>query len=228
MNAKRCYFQGCQEEPVTKEHIPPKAFFPTGKRDNLLTVRSCKAHNNEKSGDDLYVLAQICLNASPANESREIFRKTVLPQLGFNEARLGKMLVRDAVPLPRGAVVYKVDGDRFDRFFTALSCGIVYKSAKDSLPAEYSIKHVYHNLHIEGLSPERDKLHGVLAKMYHEGHMNALEVLDFGQVETLNETVYSARIFGHPGFGGSITVAHRFFGVFRVTSMLSRVWEANS
>jgi hypothetical protein len=225
VSRKRCYFQGCQENAVTKEHVPPKAFFPQGKRDNLLTVSSCEAHNNAKSGDDLYVLAQICMNTSPANESREIFFKTVLPQLGFNEARLGKMIVQDAIPLPGGAVVYRVDGERFDRFFTALSCGIIYKSAKDSLPAGYSIAHVYHSLHAENPSPKQERLHDLLARMYHEGGMDAVDILDFGQVETINETVYTARVFGVPNFGGSITVAHQFFGTFRVTSMLSRVWS---
>lgn len=44
--------------------IPPKAFFPEGERDQLLTVRSCPHHNNAKSNDDLYVLAHICMNAS--------------------------------------------------------------------------------------------------------------------------------------------------------------------
>ena len=132
---KRCYFQGCQEPAVTKEHIPPKAFFPEGKRTNLLTVGSCTAHNNQKSGDDLYVLAHICMNASPANESRDIFRDTVLPQLGYNEDKLGKMIVKDAVRLPGGPTAYRVDIARFERFFSALACGIVYKAAKQSLPA---------------------------------------------------------------------------------------------
>ena len=45
--------------------------------------------------------------------------------------------------------------------------------------------------------------------------------LDFGQVNTANTTVYSARLFGVSDFNSSITVAHHFFGRFRVTSMLS-------
>jgi len=43
-----------------------------------------------------------------------------------------------------------------------------------------------------------------------------LGVLNFGQAETLNETIYSARIFGFPDFGSSITVVHRVLGTFRV------------
>ena len=104
----KCYFQGCVNEGVTKEHIPPKAFFPIGEKEQLLTVKSCKEHNNAKSKDDLYVLAQICMNASPSNRAREIFLDKILPQLDFNNSALGKKLAKDSVRLPNGAVKYQV------------------------------------------------------------------------------------------------------------------------
>jgi hypothetical protein len=53
-----CYYQLCTRNPDTKEHIPPKSFFPIDQRNQLLTVPSCEEHNNEKSSDDTYVLAQ--------------------------------------------------------------------------------------------------------------------------------------------------------------------------
>ncbi len=37
-----CYFQGCIKQGETREHIPPKAFFPEDQREQLLTVKSCK------------------------------------------------------------------------------------------------------------------------------------------------------------------------------------------
>jgi hypothetical protein len=49
-----------------------------------------------------------------------------------------------------------------------------------------------------------------------------MAVLDFGRVRALNTSVYSVKVFGIPGFKSSITIAHDFFGVFRVTSMLTR------
>jgi hypothetical protein len=50
-----------------------------------------------------------------------------------------------------------------------------------------------------------------------------MEVLNFGHVNARNATVYSVKIFGIPGFQSSITVVHEFYGVFRVTSMLTRI-----
>jgi hypothetical protein len=98
-----CYFKGCTEKGTTKEHIPPRSFFPEGEREQLLTVKSCKAHNNDKSTNDLYVLAQICMNASPSNRAREVFQERVLPQLSHNNHALRRMLLKDSRQLPGGA-----------------------------------------------------------------------------------------------------------------------------
>lgn len=50
-----CYF--CGGEVTGVEHIPPRSFFPKGKRNNLITVDSCDIHNQEKSKEDEYIRA---------------------------------------------------------------------------------------------------------------------------------------------------------------------------
>lgn len=215
---KPCYFQGCPERGTTREHIPAKSFFPIDQRNQLMTVRSCKQHNNEKSSDDMYVLAHICLNTSPRNRSREIFLERVVPQLGYNDDALKKMLSKDAEALPVGAVRYRVDTRRFDRFFSALSYGIVYKACGTPLPAGYMTAHIYHNFLEAAASPDQRGIEEMLLNFYSGEPMR---ILDFGRVNTMNETVYSAKVFGVPGFKGSITVRHRFYGFFQVTSMLT-------
>lgn len=107
-----CYYQGCTSKGTTKEHIPPKAFFPEGERDQLLTVRSCPHHNNAKSNDDLYVLAHICMNASPSNRAREVWEAKVVPQLSFNGDKFREMLAAGAKPNSDG-VKYPVNKRRF-------------------------------------------------------------------------------------------------------------------
>ena len=215
---KNCYYQGCGEIGTTKEHIPPKSFFPDDQRNQLLTVSSCPAHNNSKSNDDTYVLAQICMNASPANRAREIFVERILPQLEFNGEALRKMLVKGAVPIGNGAVKYKVDAPRLDAFFSALSFGIVRKACNSPLPSHYEVGHIYHNLVHDGLTEEERVLHESIAKFYSGTAMSGFDV---GTVRTLNSSVYSVRLFGLPEFKSSITVVHEFFGTFKVTSMLS-------
>jgi hypothetical protein len=93
-----CYYQGCTQRGTTKEHIPPKSFFPKDQRNQLLTVPSCELHNNAKSSDDIYVLAHICLNSSQSNQSRDVFIERVVPQLDFNSDALRKTLVAGSIP----------------------------------------------------------------------------------------------------------------------------------
>jgi hypothetical protein len=214
-----CYYQGCTHSGTTKEHVPPKSFFPKDQRNQLLTVTSCELHNTAKSSDDIYVLAQICMNASPSNRSREIFLDRVLPQLDYNGEALRKTLAAGAVPLEAGAFEYKVDIARFDRFFDALSYGIVFKACGNTLPADYRAGHVYHNFTSKKETAEQKAFKEALLSFYSGKPMT---VMDFGSVKAFNATVYSVKFFGIPGFKSSITVAHDFFGVFRVTSMLTK------
>lgn len=48
-----CY--ACEQPAATKEHAPPKSFFPESKRRNLITVPSCSVHNCDRSPDVEYV-----------------------------------------------------------------------------------------------------------------------------------------------------------------------------
>jgi len=214
-----CYFQGCNQKGVTKEHIPPRSLFPDGEKEQLLTVKSCEKHNNAKSKDDLYVLAQICMNASPSNRAREVFINKVAPQLDFNNGALRKKLANGAEPLGNGAVKYKVEVSRLDDFFTALSCGIIYKSCGSSLPDNYKIAHVYHSLQNDN-DGMAQVIEDAIDKLYSGVPMDFME---FGDPDTKNKRIYTVKIFGIPEFKSSITVVHEFFGTFKVTSMLSNV-----
>lgn len=215
----KCYFQGCNEDGETKEHIPPRSFFPEGEKLQLLTVRSCKKHNNAKSTDDIYVLAQICMNASPSNRAREVFLSKVAPQLPYNNYALRNLLAKGAVQSECGAVKYHVDSSRFDDFFTALSCGIIFKSCGSSLPVNYSLSHVYHNFQNDSDVQLRN-LEDAIGRFYSGKPMDFME---FGDPETKNEKIYTVTIFGIPGFKSSITLVHNFFGTFKVTSMLTNL-----
>jgi hypothetical protein len=217
-----CYFQGCTEKGITKEHIPPRSFFPDGEKEQLLTVKSCEKHNNAKSKDDLYVLAQICMNASPSNRASEVFISKVSPQLEFNNGALRKKLADGAVPLGNGAVKYRVDVARLNDFFTALSCGIIYKSCDASLPANYEMSHVFHNFQGES-DPQTREIEDTINTFYSGKPMDFMK---FGDPDTRNQRIYTVTIFGIPNFQSSITVVHNFFGVFKVTSMLTRVVAA--
>jgi len=50
-----------------------------------------------------------------------------------------------------------------------------------------------------------------------------MDFMEFGDIDTQNDKIYTVTIFGIPNFRSSITIVHRFFDVFKVTSMLTRV-----
>jgi len=219
-----CYFQGCSQKGVTKEHIPPKAFFPKEEKDQLLTVKSCVAHNNAKSKDDLYVLAQICMNASPSNRAREIFLKKVKPQLDFNDGVLRKKLAAGSVKLPDGSVKYPVDTKRLNEFFDALSCGIIFKSCGSALPDNYAINHVYCSL----ISDQHSVMSQVETEIEAFYSGKPMDFMEFGKPNTKNESIEPVEIFGIPNFGSSITLVHVFYGKFKVISMLTNVVQSTA
>lgn len=66
----QCYC--CEQTATTRDHIPPKCFFPEKKylssnspdyRSDLITVPSCSQHNNSRSSDDEYTALVIVLNS---------------------------------------------------------------------------------------------------------------------------------------------------------------------
>jgi hypothetical protein len=70
MHENQCYC--CNEIAKTKDHIPPKCFFPEIKyfpdsspdyRSQLVTVPACEIHNNSRSTDDEYTAAMIFLHS---------------------------------------------------------------------------------------------------------------------------------------------------------------------
>lgn len=214
----KCYFQGCTNKGITKEHIPPRSFFPKDENEQLLTIKSCEIHNNRKSIDDQYILAQICMNASPSNRAQEVFLKKIKPQLSHNDGAFKKMLSKGAVLLTNGSVGYPVDIKRFNDFFTALSCGIVFKTCNEQLPENYFIHHQYPNF-----SNEKGDEQGL--RVFREFELlvagKPMAALDFGKPNTKNERIYSVNVHGIPGFKSSITVVHLFYGTFKVVSFLT-------
>lgn len=118
-----------------------------------------------------------------------------------------------------GGVAYPVDTVRFDEFFAALACGLVCKSQKQRLPDDYRITHIYHRFTREP-DTELDELERGIDEFY-DG--KPLASLEFGRPDARNERIYAVDIHGVPGYLGSIMIVHRFFGVFKVTSMLTKV-----
>jgi hypothetical protein len=53
----------CDQSATTREHAPPRSFFPEGSRQKLITVPSCAIHNCDNSLDVEYVRNAIVILA---------------------------------------------------------------------------------------------------------------------------------------------------------------------
>lgn len=218
-----CYFRGCTAAAKTVEHVPPKSFFPVNQRRNLLTVPSCVTHNNFKSQDDTYVLAHITMNASPRNGARDVFLKSVVPQLGSKPESLHAQLVTDFKRSPLGGVVYQVNHDRINEYFDALCFALYAKAHRSQLPTTYTLRHIYHDLiDCRVLSPYwlMKKLTLVMYKHVLKGAASKV------QVKCDNPDIYQAHLFGLPG--RPLTITHEFYRHFRVSSYLTPIEGANN
>nr|WP_295877359.1 hypothetical protein [uncultured Chitinophaga sp.] len=136
---KKCYM--CEETAENREHVPAKTFFPTGYRNNLITVHSCEKHNNATSMDDEYVRGVVvtCIdNNEVANEHwHRAVKKTFLhsPLLFFETfaQKDNKAFVHDR--------------DRIDKVMKKIAHGLYYHEFKSHWPG--NPKPFYENLLFE-------------------------------------------------------------------------------
>jgi len=63
----------CDKPGTTKEHVPPKSFFPPGRRTNIWTVPSCPEHNIDNSRDVEYVRNAISIHYGTNTAAEEAF-----------------------------------------------------------------------------------------------------------------------------------------------------------
>jgi hypothetical protein len=216
---KVCYY--CGEPATTREHAPPKCFFPPKANLQLKTVPSCEKHNNTKSGDDQYLLTHICMNAGAGdNLPKKIFLNSVVPQLEFSE-KFRRMIAHGSQALPGGAVRYKVDLKRFDAFFDGL-CHALYfdRYARRIDPANHGLSHIYLSLPSDDAAEvaRRDFLNNFLKFFFETSEW----MITHYEAAKQADVVYQNKIIDPSRAGlGSVTIAHTFYGIFNVVSLLT-------
>ena len=216
-----CY--KCNSPATSKEHFPPRCFFPRGPNLNLQlkTVPACELHNNAKSGDDQFLLAHICLNASKGpGLPREIFNRSISPQLDRSQG-FHASLATGAKHFKDGTAAFQVDLLRFDCFFSHLCWAIFFDRYGVAFnDSTHVINHIYFSLSTK--EPHEIALRKMLNEMLKvfrddfEAHIERYEAAKAA------ESVYANQIIDPARHHGSITIVHTFYGIFEVVSMLSR------
>lgn len=225
MKNKVCYF--CEESASTKEHYPPKAFFPNNGRGlQLRTVPSCLVHNNDKSHLDQYVLAHITMNQGrDLNLARRRFDESIKPQLLLRE-KFKQQIANLSECLADGSVRYPVNISKFDDFFDALSRAVLFDKFCEVLPSsEFILGHVYLSFQNDPEDADRVKLARGLGYDFFTKNKS---LIDEKIHDHLDEFVYRRKIIAPCGYSASISILHTFYGFFDVVTFVSNKQVMNA
>jgi hypothetical protein len=138
-----CYM--CDLPATSKEHVPPKCFFPeqkdlgaeTNYRVKLLSVPSCSQHNLSKAQDDEYVLFVITSHYENHPVAQQHFSTKIMRAVRRRPSLLKFSANKSpAVVDGRSSFAYEVDRDRFDNVFDHMARALFFHhyNSKLSLP----------------------------------------------------------------------------------------------
>jgi len=136
-----CYM--CAAASTSKEHAPPQCLFPEeaeiGRdlRKNLISVRSCDAHNSKKSEDDEFLRAVILLAAVESNKiAQHQFLGKFLRGAERNRDAHQKFFKDAGLTSSNTKRALKLDRDRFDKCVEHIAKAIFFHTFKSkwSLP----------------------------------------------------------------------------------------------
>ena len=123
-----CYI--CSQSANSKEHAPARCFFPDGSayRKNLITVPSCKLHNEDTSKDDKYVRNVIAMSIdNNAIAFKQFIDKTVQafkksPALLKTTTEIKKKVSIDG----QSATAIQIDRARFDKVIKKIGYALFF------------------------------------------------------------------------------------------------------
>jgi hypothetical protein len=124
----RCYLCG-SSNPTTRDHVPPKGFFPEPRPSNLITVPCCAPCNSAYSKDDEAVRTWFCaaIGATPAAEWI-LKQKGMTQSVAFRESLLNSMEDTKLLTERDGlidVVSYSMDWNRIERFVLRVTKGLL-------------------------------------------------------------------------------------------------------
>lgn len=128
-----CYM--CENEASSDEHAPPRSFFPTGHRHQLLTVRSCDVHNTDTSDDDEYV-RNILVTFAGCNELASGFLSGKAKRSFERSPALLKQTFHNVVWTEyegEKTAAFEMDLDRFERTMHKIAAALYFTQSGERI-----------------------------------------------------------------------------------------------
>lgn len=131
MNKGNCYF--CGLPATSDEHSPARGFFPKAKRVNLITVASCREHNEDTSKDDEYVRNVIAMSiGNNALAFQHFLDKCIRsfqrsPALMNSTIKNAKKVYTNETGIIQPTFAFEIDRDRIDKVMRKIAYGVFFK-----------------------------------------------------------------------------------------------------
>lgn len=122
----------CNALGVTQEHVPPRSFFPKSDEllhgevlGNLITVPSCKAHNNDKSTNDQLFLLILHI-ASGNRDNRKFIEGRMSRSIKRRPKAFENIIKRSNFDQRTASLATRIDGKRWDQYLDSMGLALYY------------------------------------------------------------------------------------------------------
>jgi hypothetical protein len=197
-----CYM--CEEASSTREHVPPRSFFPAEFRTDLWTVPSCPQHNHANAKDVEYVRSIFALNASTNQLARQLVGGPI-KRSWAGSPRLKSQTFKRWVPAilaGQKTGIVEADFTRVENVTYAIAYGIYYRDFKQRFPGTwmvYSTSMLPGKLVFDGQSdPFNPSLRHLLAQVpYADRPVPHPEVFQYAfHIEDAENLIYQFTFYG--------------------------------
>ena len=188
----------CEKPATTREHSPPLGFFPNSRRINLITVPSCKTHNNDNSFDVEYTRNIIVTDNHTEDIAREMFADKVLPSYRRNHKlrRLTFQAYREVKVNGMDSAIVQLHERRFNPIMKAIANALFFHDYGEKYKYRWMVyrataEHFYDV--VDNINPQ---IRAFLRSMKVEGRAtNQPEVFNYGVYRNIEHRVIYKLVF---------------------------------
>jgi len=162
----------CSAPATSKEHVPPKGFFPQQKdmpgvdyRKNLITVPSCDLHNMEKSHDDEYLACAIVCDLENNQVAQNHFSTKILRALK-RKPYFSKTILSNQRPVfvnGQESIAFEIDKNRLNSGMEKIARALYYHTYKEQWTKPIRV-YCLSLRRVNGTSFEKNPLAGQMAQ----------------------------------------------------------------
>lgn len=121
----QCYW--CGEIATGVEHVPPQNLFPKGHRKELITVKSCRKHNEDLSKIDERMRINIIMLSHTSKVARKLFNEKILKGIQREKsAGLGIDLANNIMEKPEGGGYVRVKSEHLKIYLEKIIRGLYF------------------------------------------------------------------------------------------------------